>query len=459
MAGFDIDTSSYPKPSSAPPPNPLDTLGRVIAIQQGQQGLESGQLGIDKQKLDLINQRFGGMVKDFTALATDPNLNEDKIRQRIQTDVKLGIVTPDMAGTFITQLPPTQGMKPQEASALLKGHLETWLNHAQTIKEAIDTHYGSPSTVDTGNAIQPVSVSPINGIRSTGLPIAKQVPTGTPGFDQNGRPSFAPANPDAVAMPPAAPGVRLPVARPAVAPAARVSGPTGPTVERTDLEPTSFADRFAPAPPPLFEEGKKAYTEDQANATARATAMKPAEQALKLLPGLRSGPGTEPFNKAVAFLKANNIISTDTGNDPTAIYQEVNKKLAQYVASSPAGQRSDAAQTLAEAASPSPKTQINQALIKLTRDALALDRVQIARPNAFEGNNYQDYGKHRSTFPQSIDERAFGMMDLPEADRQKLVQTMLNKYKKNPNDAEAKRFLKSYDLAKKQGFLSNSEDQ
>src|ERR1700691_1754999 len=176
MPDLGVDTSSYPKPVAAPPTNPLDSFAKITAIQQGQQGLQSGALTIQKQQLDLLNQRFDTMSKDFTSLATSPDLSEDKIRKRIETDVKLGYVTPDMAGTFITQLPPTQGLKAPEAAKVLKSHLETWLNHAQTIKEAIDTHYGSQSTVDTGGAIQPVAVSPLNGIRSTGLPIAKTLP-------------------------------------------------------------------------------------------------------------------------------------------------------------------------------------------------------------------------------------------------------------------------------------------
>jgi hypothetical protein len=437
-----VDTSSYTKPVA--PPNPLDTVSKVIGIQQGQQNLQSGALTIDKQKLDLVNQRFGEVAKGLTALATDPNVDENKVRQYFQNQVKLGYMPPEMAATAISQLPPTQGLKPQEAAAAIKQHLETQLAHAQTVQEAINFHYGTPGTVNTGSSQQPVVTSPKFGIQSTGLPIQNQLPTGTPGFDDNGKPAFAPPNPNAVTAPPPRPGT----------PTVPGSAPTPLPIARPEAAPATFAQRssFAPAPPPLFEKGTQAYTEDQAQALARATALKPAEQALKLLPGLRSGPTTEAFNKAVAALKANGIIDTDTKNDPTAIYQEVNKKLSQYVGNNPNVSRSDAGQALAEAGSPSVSHQISPALIKLTRDAIALDRVQIARPNAFEGNDYQNYGKHRATFPQSIDERAFGLGDLPKDEAKSLVKTMYDKYKKNPNDPEAKKFLRSYDIAKKQGF-------
>src|SRR5437899_4097095 len=99
--GLAIDTSSYPKPVA--PPNALDTLGKVTAIQQG-------QLGIEKQKLDLVNQRFGEMAKGFTALINQPDLNEDNVRRYVTNQVKLGYITPDMAAQTISQLPPTQGL-------------------------------------------------------------------------------------------------------------------------------------------------------------------------------------------------------------------------------------------------------------------------------------------------------------------------------------------------------------
>lgn len=450
-----IDTSSYPKPAA--PTNPLDTVGKVIDIQRGQQALQSGALTVDKQKLDLVNQRFGEVAKTMTGLINKPDLDETKVRQNFQNNVKLGYMTPEMAATAISQLPPTQGLKPQEAAAVLKQHLETQLTHAMTIQEAINFHYGQPGTVPTGNATQPVVTSPQFGMRSTGLPIQQQMPPTTPGFDQNtGQSGYTGPNPNAVTAPPPMPGT----------PMVPGSQPTPLPIARPDTAPATFAQRsnFGPAPPPLFEEGKKAFTEDQAQALGRATALKPAEQALKLLPGLRSGPTTETFNKAVAALKANGIIDTETANDPTAIYQEVNKKLSQYVGNNPNVSRSDAGQALAEAGSPSVSHQISPALIKLTRDAIALDRVQIARPNAYTDANgnqrkdLQNYGQHRATFPQSIDERAFGLSDLPSDERQSLVKGMLDKYKKNPNDPEAKKFLRSYDIAKKQGFLNSGEE-
>ena len=249
-----------------------------------------------------------------------------------------------------------------------------------------------------------------------------QIAPGTIGYDAAnqqqftppaGPPGFSPAGPSSAA--PAPRGRPIPVERPAPPPG--VSGPTGPTVDQTPNTPTTFANRVAPlaaGPSPLFGEGKEAYVRDQLSSSARSQAIKPAIDALKLMPGLATGPGTEQFNTAVAALKAWGLTDIKETDDPTVIRQEVNKKLAQYVGNNPNVSRSDASQALAEAGSPNAKTQILPALMNLTRDAVALDRVKILQPQAFKGQNYQDYVKHQGTFPLGIDQKALTLDMLPE---------------------------------------------
>jgi hypothetical protein len=92
-------------------------------------------------------------------------------------------------------------------------------------------------------------------------------------------------------------------------------------------------------------------------------------------------------------------------------------------------------QTLAESASPNPKKQISQALQNLTSDAIALERVNILKPQAFKGSDYQNYIKHQGTFPGGIDEKALTLDMLPEKERGDLIKKMANQYK-NGNAAE-----------------------
>lgn len=250
----------------------------------------------------------------------------------------------------------------------------------------------------------------------------------------------------------------LPVERPA--PPAKTTGGFGETIRRTDLEPTNFDNRFAGAfpqargaatgPTPLFEEGKKSYANDQLTASARAQSVKPAIQALRLMPGLSTGPGTAQFNDLVAAAKAWGIVDTKAENDPTVMRQELEKKLAQYVGGSPVAQRSDAAQTLAEAGSPNPKKQILPALQSLTRDAIALDRVQILKPQAFKGQKFDDYIKHTGNFPQSIDEKALTLDLMDDAERNKIVNKMKSEYKNGDGAAKkrATKFFETLQLAR-----------
>src|SRR6185436_3235720 len=137
-------------------------------------------------------------------------------------------------------------------------------------------------------------------------------------------------------------------------------------------------------------------------------------------------------------------------NDPTVLRQELNKKLAQYVGGSPIAQRSDAAQTLAEAGSPNPKVQLTQALTNLTRDAIALDRVQILKPAAFKGNKFDDYIKHEGSFPQSIDEKALTLDLMDDKERNKLTTKMQSDYKNGDMAAKkrATKFFESLKLAR-----------
>jgi hypothetical protein len=170
----------------------------------------------------------------------------------------------------------------------------------------------------------------------------------------------------------------------------------------------------------MFEEGKKTLAENQLRASGLMQNAKPAIQALKIMKTafpdgkyLSTGPGTKQFNDVVAAAKAWGITDTKAENDPTVLRQELEKKLAQFVGTSPIASRSDAAQTLAEASSPNPKTQLLPALINLTRDAVSLSRVEAAKALTFKGNDYSKVGEHIAKFPQSVDEKAFGL-DLME---------------------------------------------
>lgn len=446
----DVDTSSYPKPQNQ---SILDTAGKW-------QGLEQGAVNLQQSKLKQINDQYNLINAELAAFANDPNATKDQVAARITNFAKMFNLKPDVTGDLMRELQMAPTAQAYAEKALVK---------TQATQEKINFLYGTPGVYSQGQQDTPVVTSPKFGMRPTGLPIQRQIPPTQPTVDNEGRPTLqgptAPIAPEGVRT---GPNDVMPVQRKKLLPITpdqniNLTGP-GKTITGVDVQdaPLTFAQRYpAPSGPntgmsPLFEEGKKAYTQDQMNAGAKMLAAKPAIQALPLMqtPGFLSGPLTDQFTKVVAGLKSTGLINIADDADPTAIRQEVAKKLYQYVSNSPVGQRSDAAQTLREASSPNPNVQILPALVKLTKDAVALDRVEALMPNAFKGKNYEDYVKHKGTFPQSVDEKAL-TLDLESEEKSRaLVDDMSKKLKSsNARDrANAEKFFKTLRLAKDQGF-------
>lgn len=470
---MDIDTSSYPKVAQVAQQSPLEMAAKFGALKQQQQqiesgglhiqsqkqGLQSNDLNIANQKLDLINKQFATVSKQMIGLRDKPDLTEKDLVNFYQYGVKAGWMPSDVAAKEINQIPPKAN------SQQLRDYVDQQLTKAMTTMEAVNYHLGQPTSVDNGQTVTPALTSPKFGIRPNGAPIQTQAPpttnVATPGGTQQ-LGAQAPQLP--VDTAPVQDGFPGQYQQPRALPVGPINNPAiqgpssnlGGTVLSAVVEPPSGPKPIVPqgpmqSQPPMFDEGKKQLTEDQDLATAKLTAIKPALQALPYLQGLQTGPGTHQVNNLLAAAKAFGIVNTNP-NDPVAIRQEVEKKLAQYLSSNPVGQRSDNAQTLASAGSPNPSVQINPALIKLTKDAIVLDRVQAARAAAFEGNDYSKYGIHRSTFPVRMDERAFGL-DLMEPNERKALITDM---KKKKDTTEGRKFWKSLETVDKLGYIDTS---
>lgn len=440
----EVDTSSYPK-NTYNQSSVLDTAKKFGDVEQ--QGIS-----INQAKLKQINDQFNLMNAELATLANDPNATKEQAASKLLT----------LANTFGFKPEVTQHMLGELKSApSVQAFAETALVRGKSTLEKTNFLYGQNQIYSQGQQDTPVVVSPKFGMRPTGAPIQRQIPPNQPVIGPDNRETLqgptAPVAPPGIATGPG----RLPVARselaPAVNPNSTVTLPANsnalPISPDTVPASAQVQSRFpAPSGPavgqsPLFEEGKKAYTEDQALATQKLTALKPLLAAVDLMKDLRSGPGTESWNKAVAFMKANNIIRTET-NDPTAVYQEVNKYLNQYVSQN--GTRSDADLAQREMSNPNVSQQINPALLKLTKSTIAQDRIQAARAGSWEGGNkLEEYGKHRSQFPAKMDPRAFNIDKLEDDERQSLLGDMLKK----KNTPEGKRFWQSLEAAKKSGVL------
>jgi hypothetical protein len=462
MAGLEADTSSYNQPL---PVSPLDMAGKLGSLQQQSQQIQSGAIGIDKQKLDLMNTQFGLMNQELSAMSDDPSITKPQAAERLNRFAKTLNLPPAAVNHMMEELNQAPNVKAFSDNALRRG---------MSVQEKLNQQYGVPSESNDGatnyqgvrlpaskgggfdaskgtqNNLQP----PVGSEYYEGGQKKTLGPAGPPGFrPAQGLPVAAPQAPGSAAPIVPKPIRSLPVERP-------VSGATGPSREITDQVPTTLQNRMAAgfnaAPPPMFEEGKKNLNEAQLRASGLNQTNKPAIQALNVLKDVKlsTGPGTGQINDFMAGLKAFGLVDTKLENDPTAARQELEKKLAQFVGNSPIAGRSDAAQTLAEAGSPNPKKQILPALIKLTRDAVALNRVEAAKALTFQGNDYTKVGEHFANFPQSVDERAFSLDLMEPKERDDLVKKMALQYK-NGNASEKKsatKFLDSLTISKKLGF-------
>lgn len=478
MPGLDVDTSSYPKLPTTQP-SFLDVAGKLQGLQQGSQAIQSNAISLQQQQLGLIQSRFKAISGQIPGLLSKPDLNENDVRQFYQNNVKEGLVDNDTAATEIGQIPPTQGMPPAQAALTLKNYMGNKLQMAQSTMEALQYHLGQGGSVDNGASVNPTLTSPKPGFAGNpqaggvvqpqpGIPIQ---PGPTQGTVSQGAPGQPPMGTPGI-MGPSAPPTGLPTVpgaagggsmlpfKPGTAPPQIVGTGGVPTAGApTPVKTQSFT---ATGNAPMFDEGKKQLAADQDMATQKLTNIKPALQALPLLDGIMSGPGTETFTKALAGLKAFGIIPT-TVNDAVIARQEVLKKLNQYVSTSPAAGRSDAALLASEASSPNPNVQNGPALKKLTRDAIELDRVQAARAGAFNNQDMSKYPGFRSTFPAQVDERAFGLDMMEPKERDILMANMtkgLNRTDKNgkPNPTfEAKKFFKSLDIVDNQGLIDTGQ--
>lgn len=453
----DVNTDSYLKPAALPAQKSL--LDNVNQFQQ----TESNQLSISQQKLNQANQALGYMTRAMGSLG--PDASKEQYLAVGQNAVKMGLVPPQMLDTYVQRL---------QAAPSARQFYDEFTTAAATHQQTLDYHLGAQGALDTGQAIVPTATSQKFGIKTTGLPIQKQIPPTQPVFDDNNQPTLQGPTPPVISSGTVAyPGQRLPIrsGRPQKPQPMLPVGKgnlsndgevTGVDVQDTPVPNQQVQNRF-PAPsgpavgtPPMFEEGKKAYANAQLNAGAKAQALKPLIQAIPLIQtkGFLSGPLTDQFTKVVAGLKSTGLINIQDNADPTAIRQEVVKKLNQYLSNSPIGQRSDNALLMKEASSPSPNVQILPALLKLAKDQVALDRVEIIMPNSFKGQDYQNFLKHQGTFPQSVDEKALTLDQETEENASKIVKDMaLKEQSKSPRDkAEAAKFFKTLRIAKEQGI-------
>lgn len=436
MAGLEADVSSYPKPQTS---SFLDVAGKLGNLQ-------SNALQVQRQKLDLVNTHYNNLINDLSQLG--PNPTPEAFDDVAKRSVKFGRITPEMYATVMSGVPKDPDTvigQNSDGSPITKmgQYFGQVVRQVLAGHEKVNSIYGTPGYMETGQTITPIRTPMVGGPVASGNPIQIQPPPTTPAVNEANQPTMVgpqPAQIPAGTMP-AQGGI----------PGQYTNNPVnkmGGAVQSPQASQPSLPRPagMATGASPDWLTGQKMINEDRNLATQRLTAIKPAMMALDKMKGLQSGPGTPLWNESVAFLKANNVIPT-TIPDNTAVYQEVNKYLNQYIQKN--GSRSDAELAQKEASNPNISTQINPALIELTKNTIAQDRLEAARAGSFTNKDYSKYPQHRALFPNQMDLRVFKIDLLEPKERQALIQDMLKK----KNTPEGKKFWSSLNIADKQGLV------
>jgi hypothetical protein len=455
----EINTDSYLKPAALPQQKSL--LDQVGQFQQ----LESNRNVIEKQKLDLVNQRFKELAKGFTGLIADKDLNEDKVRKYVTDQVKLGYIPPEMAAQTISQLPLNAD------AATLRKHLELNLQHAQTTMEALNYNFGQNATISDGATnTQGVMASPAKGGGFT--PATQQnlqLPPGTPNVDAEGQrgyvgpagpPGIRPAAPMAVegrGVPAAAAPALAPASPPAPLEAGPINNPAipgqssnfGGRVLSANVEPpATFAERIDAARPtgrvitdlgPGVADARGTVAvqsgKDFAQALSRAgniqNELQPDLAVLNIIKDKKPGdfgPGTDGLNqlKKIAVTWLPNV-DPKTIND-SSDYDTVKKYLVQGARSAGNTATND---QLAAAFEANPNTTMNTATIEnIVKSRVALKKMEAAQALLAdkEGVKAENFSKWKAKNQNVLDPRAFGF-DIMSAEAQ---QKLLNNLKKDP---------------------------
>jgi hypothetical protein len=469
-----VDTSSYPRANTAPT-NPLDTVQKLGALQQQQQSIQSNAIVIDKQKLDLANQKWGYIGKQLSTLAVDPDLDQNKVVDNLQQMTKMGLLTPDDMAKFITTMPT----KPE----LLRPFIQQKLQQGMDTHEALNWMYGQQGEQNTGQTVTPTlssprpGFSPTGAVKPAGAPIQIQPPPTTPTIGPNNAPqllgaqppqlppgtvqqpgglpgqnvpapgSQAPIIPNRVQALPVGPAPVGPISNPAITgPSNNLGGnvigaTVGPNLSPNDRVSQGFEPRgpIVGRPPGVTEAATTAGTasggqlaQDRLDAAHYQREIFPLEQAIPALEKLGTkgtGPGTEIINNIKSFILSNvpGVKESDLASVKT--YDEAKKYLTDFVNQTGNSGTND---KLAAAFSGNPSTHIsNAAAVDVAKSALALRRMKQAQIIEFgkTGQPESSYAQWATNWGNTQDARAYGFDLMTPDSKEKLLKSLTDKQK------------------------------
>lgn len=467
-----IDVSSY---NRAPLPTALDTVQKLGNLQQQKQQIESGALTIDKQKLDLINQHYGYLIRELNSLP--PEADAKQLSDVAINASKMGLLKPEMVAQFIRQIPTD----PKQIPAFKEKTMGTLLD----TQAAINWQHGIPGMITNQQTDTPVVTSSRFGIRATGAPIQRQIPPTTPTYDQNQIPTLQgptpaqaapgtvtgplPAVRPNVAMPPpvgtanamyeaqpqpATTAVPVPRPKPALpvqapmelTPNARVAqGYPAPTGPRVGFAPgvQQAEDTAGAAGGAQLAEARKASATYQRDIYPLAQAISAVER----LGTKGTGPGTETINHIKSFILSNVPGVKESDLSEVKDFDKAKKYFTDFVNQNSNTGTND---KLAAAFAGNPSVNIsNAAAVDVAKAAFALRNMQQAQYLEWEnmGRPAAEYPRWLAQQNNKVDPRAFGIEYMDQNAKAKLLKQL------DRNPKEKALFEQSLQLGLKHGLI------
>lgn len=408
-----IDVGFYPQAQSNAL---LGTAGEVVGLANV--GAQNRLINTDAQiqHLNLVKSQVDYLSNGLGALASKPDLSAQDLVGFGQRAVQEGILDPQVFQTEMQQV-QTAGNDPAQLRALATQYQLRALDAGQKFS----AQFGTPSTIDTGNAVQPVTSSALTGIHPLGAPIQKTLspselatPT-TIGTTAQGQPitgttgqllAKAGVNP-LTALPETGTNALVPqTAAPAPATASPAAAPQTQGVITT--LPTGQTEALKAVG---LKSGDQLATDLQ-TAAGYQSAVTPLEKAIPALEALGStgtGPGTEQLNEIKSFLQSMGMPIADA--DQIKNFDEARKYLVQFARGGGTGGDPNTNDKLAAAFAGNPSVGVsNAAAVDVAKTALSLARLQNAQVRAFQqsGQPEADYSKWAAQFNATQDPRAYG---------------------------------------------------
>lgn len=467
----EVDTSFYPKANQN---SLLDTISTVAGIKNAQetnkllqQEQQQRAVTLDQSKIDYAHKQYEGLVGLLGSVAQDPRVGTAAGPQVIQgyadQAVKLGYITPEMRDQALVTMPQDPSQIPQ--------WLQTMNTQALAGQERFGQIYGTPTTINNGSSIIPVTASPITGIRPIGAPIPQTLsPESRATFvdttDAQGRNVKVPAgqllqqagvNP-LTAVPETAPMGQANQLVPPPMPVQRqdlpaVGAPTQaqPPVQAAQAQPAVGVVTSPPAgeieaQTKVAQASSEQYSQDTARERSYQQDIVPLQKVIPALEALGTtgtGPGTEQLQEIKSFLTSMGIVAP---TDDLKNYDEARKYLVQYARGAGDTGTND---KLAAAFAGNPSLGISNAAAQdVVKTALSLRRMQNAQIRAFgaTGQSPSTYGKWSTEWNAENDPVAYGfdLMKGPER----------AKYFKGLSAPEKQQFLKSLQTATELGIVA-----